>query len=248
MMAGGLGKELAKFPLLFAQAVIFGQRPSKTRPREINNGTISFVDLGHGPIGITCHHVITDYRVKCDALADFAFQIGNIEIDPIKQLIDQNEQMDLATIHLSANQIKAITSQGEIGSCVFRPTTWPSPRLKDGEFVAFGGFPGSLRKLRSFDELEFPSWSSGASRISSVSDFKFISAFEREFWVSSFGAKHQVDLRALGGMSGGPAFIKRELHWDFVGIVSDYHENYDAVIFASVRTVRSDGTIDRPPV
>ena len=248
LAAGPLGEEMSKFPLLFAKAAFFGQRPSKSRPTEFNNGTISLVDLGKGVLGITCHHVIAEYRARRRSFDDVVFQIGNVELDPVDQLIDENTRIDLATIRLTDNQVKAITSEGKIGSCVFQPKSWPSPSPKEGDYVAFGGFPGSLRTLVSFDELDFPSWSSGGSLVSSVSEFQFVSAFERKFWVSSFGAKHHMDLRALGGMSGGPAFVNRGLHWHFVGIVSQYHENYDAMFFASVRAVRPDGTIEPLPV
>ena len=49
-------------------------------------------------------------------------------------------------------------------------------------------------------------------------------------------------------MSGGPAFVNRGLYWDLVGIVSDYHENYDVVLFASAKQIRADGTIEPPLV
>jgi len=57
-----------------------------------------------------------------------------------------------------------------------------------------------------------------------------------------------MELDALGGMSGGPAFVNRGLYWDLVGIVSQYHENYDAVFFSMLDSVQPDGTITPPPV
>jgi hypothetical protein len=246
--SGPLGRQMSKFPLRFAKAVFFGTRPSKTRTAEINNGTITLVDFGKGPFAITCHHVIDTYRKRREADHRIVFQIGNVELDPLIQLIDENDRIDLATIRLSDTQVKLMTSEHEIGSCVFQPKSWPVPPLKEGDYVAFGGFPGSLKTMESFDEFVFPTWSSGASRVSSVSDLQFVSAFERDYWVSSYKERHHMELRALGGMSGGPAFIHRGIYWDLVGIVSEYHERYDALFFASVRWVRSDGTIERPPV
>lgn|SRR5574341_1023309 len=248
LAAGPLGEKMAKFPLLFAKAAFFGQRPSRTRPTEVRNGTITLANLGNGPLAITCQHVIAGYREKRANLDRVIFQIGDVDLDPVAQLIDENQRLDLATIGLTEKQVKAITSDGEIGSCVFEPISWPPPIPNEGEFIAFGGFPGSLRSVISFDELEFGSWSSGASEISSVSEFQFASTFEREFWVRSFGNKHHMDLNALGGMSGGPAFIKRTLYWDLVGIVTQYHENYDTVFFAPLRSIRPGGTIECPPI
>lgn len=246
--AGPLGEEISKFPLLFAAAAVFGNRPSRTRPAKINNGTITLVDLGDGPIGITCQHVIEEYRKRRNLDPTVVFQIGNAEIDPLTQLIDSNSRNDLVTLRLTETQVKSIEFGGKIGSCVFQPKSWPAPPLTESDYIAFGGFPGRLRTLLSFDELEFPSWSSGASQVSSVSELQFVSHFERDYWVSSFGETHHMDLTALGGMSGGPAFINRGLYWDFVGIVSEYHEEYDAMVFASVRAVCRDGTIRLPSV
>jgi hypothetical protein len=248
LAAGPLGEKMGKFPLLFAKAAFFGERPSRSREVEVNNGTVTLANLGNGPIAITCQHVIAGFREKRKEAQNVIFQLGFVDLDPLAQLIDGNERLDLATIRLTEKQAKAITSEGEIGSCVFKPVSWPPPLPTIGDFVAFGGFPGTLRTILSFDELEFGSWSSGASEVSSVSDFQFASVFDRENWVQSFGTQHHMDLIALGGMSGGPVFIKRKLHWDLVGIVSQYHENYDTVLFASLRPLRQDGTIEPPPV
>ncbi len=243
LAAGPLGEHMAKFPLLFAHAVFFGQRPSKSRPSEIRNGSISIIDLGEGPFAVTCEHVIAGYCKMNEAHNNLVFQIGNTEINPLEQLIDTNSRLDLATIRLSKEQLKSITSEGEIGSCVFQPKAWPPETLRAGEFVSFGGFPGSLRTVVSFDEYIFDSWSCGGSKVSSVSEGQFVSAFEREYWIKSFGAAHHMNIDALGGLSGGPVFINRGLYSDFVGIVSQFHENYDVMVFSSASSLRVNSTI-----
>jgi hypothetical protein len=167
---GALGEKLAKFPLLFAKAAFFGQRPSKNRPSKISNGTVSLVDLGDGPLAITCEHVIAGYLDMAKRHDNLVFQIGSVEVNPLEQLVDKNRRIDLATIRLTEEQAKSITSEGEIGSCIFQPKAWPPEPVGRGQFVAFGGFPGYLRTIASFDEYIFGSWSSGASEISSVSE------------------------------------------------------------------------------
>ena len=248
LAAGVLGEKLAKFPLLFSKAAFFGRRPSKVRTSKVRNGTVTLVDFGEGPLALTCHHVIACFRRIRKCTNKVVFQIGNVELDPLEQLIDENARLDLAAIRLTHEQVTEITSEGEIGSCVFTPVEWPPPILAEGDFVAFGGFPGRLRTVMSFDELEFGTWSSGASKVCSVSEHQFVSSFERDYWVQSFGSQYHMDLRALGGMSGGPAFINRGLYWDLVGIVFNYHENYDTVMFSSLRAMNTNGTIQQPPV
>jgi hypothetical protein len=244
---GPLGEKLAKFPLLFGKAALFGQRPSRTRPVEPGNGTMTFVDLGAGHLGITCQHVIASYRKMRERVEEVVFQVGGVEIDPLSQLIDEDATIDLATIGLTSEQARAIASDGEIGSCVFRPRTWPPPVLEVGDYVAFGGFPATLKTVVRFDELVFGSWSNGNSHISSVSDLGFRSKLNRDYWVVPFGGGgHQMALKAFAGMSGGPAFIHRGLYPDLVGIISMYNEADDEVSFASTRALRADGTI-KPP-
>ena len=104
-------------------------------------------------MAITCSHVLTAYRELRERSGRALFQIGSVAIDPLSQLIAEDTHLDLATIWLSASQVKTITQEGEIGSCVFQPSSWPPALVNKGNFVAFGGFPGSWRERIAFDEL-----------------------------------------------------------------------------------------------
>lgn len=242
LMAGPLGEQLAKFPLRFAKAAFFGEPPLKDRVSHINNGTVSLVDLGSGPIVVTCAHVIEGYREKVNQFGEALFQIGHVTIDPNAQLISESVELDLATLKLSDDQVTAITRDGEIGSCFFKPVAWPSPAVSVDDYIAFGGFPGIWRERISYDELVFPSFSSGASRIATASEDKFASQFEREYWVQSFNINNCGDLRELGGLSGGPAFILRGLYWDFVGVIYEFSEAYDIMFLRPSGFIHPDGT------
>lgn len=244
-LAGGpLGEQLSKFPLRFSKAAFFGERPSRTRPTVVRNGTVSFVDLGSGPIGITCSHVLREYRRMLKEYGSIVFQIGDLELDPIEQLIAENVELDLATIRFTEDQAKAISSEGEIGSCFFRPPSWPPSPVLAGESVVFGGFPGDLRERPAHDEVVFLSWSSGGCSVTSSHDDRFSTQFEREYWVSSFGAPNHMNLQALGGMSGGPAFVHRGLHFEFVGIIYEFTEAFDIMFFRHSSSILADGSIN----
>lgn len=242
--AGPLGQEMTKYPLLFALPAYFGQKPTPNKETKISNGTISLIDLGKGPLGITCHHVIQAYRDYKENNDDVIFMIGNLEIKPIEQLIDENDRIDLAIIDLTDKQIKEIELDKTRKTHIFKSFNWPPEKLKEGDFVLFGGYPGYFRKEKSLNEFEFASWSSGATRVDAVSEERFISPFEREYWIWNLGEKDYSDFSALWGMSGGPAFIHRNLYFEFVGIVSDYSENYDSIFFASSQTINKNGTIN----
>jgi hypothetical protein len=116
--------------------------------------------------------------------------------------------------------------------------------VAEGDYVAFGGFPGQWRNVLDFDALEFASFSSGATRVTSVGKLSFIYEFAREFWVKSFHYKGMEDSFAeFGGLNGGPAFILRQLHWDFVGIIHQYSPDSDALYFRHAGLIRSDGQV-----
>ena len=75
--------------------------------------------------------------------------------------------------------------------------------------------------------LEFGTYSSGASRVETVSDTYFVTQFEKEYWIQSLGEKDAIDLKDLGGLSGGPAFISRGLSFDFAGIIYEFSSDYE---------------------
>lgn len=242
-----LEEQTTKFPMRFTKAVIIGPRPQKGVTATILNGSATLVHLPIGPVAITCQHVVAEALAPTDE-APRIFQIGDAVIDLQSQLIDQNERLDIATVLIKPEQLASVLCGEEIGVAMFYPAAWPPEPPSEGDFIAFGGFPGDLRTALTFEEAEFGTWSSGASRVDSCSDLQFVSKFEREHWVQSFGHPKGLNLTALGGMSGGPAFILRGLRWDLIGIVKEYHENYDAVFFASLQWVSEDGHISPPVV
>lgn len=88
--------------------------------------------------------------------------------------------------------------------CVFsdRP---PGDRT-GGDFLAFGGFPGELRKVETFDKLSFGSYSSGTAKVTTTGDDYLVCQFEYEHWVTH---GFEPEPRTIRGMSGGPVFAIR---------------------------------------
>lgn len=245
MAAGTLGKMLATMPVNYCQPVFFGPRPDNKRKTTINSGSISLVDFGIGPVGITCSHVLKKYReIKEKSDRDIVFNVGNTEIDPVSQLIDENEDLDLAVILLTNEQAENITKKiGKIDTWFLHMRDWPPTPPQKNEYVMFGGFPGSLREIITYDEIGFYSWSSGATRVDESNERKIYCPFEREYWVRAFGEEKHMNLNELNGMSGGPVIMQRGVRFDFLGIISEYHENYDTVIFSSASKISADGKI-----
>lgn len=239
-----LEEQLAKYPLRFAKSAIIGPGPG--RPGDIYNGTATLVNLKRGPTAITCQHVVAAALSGGSGSGKRVFQIGDAVVDLESQLISQNVELDIATIRIESAQLPQILAGKEIGTAFFLPAVWPPIMPARGDFVSFGGFPGILRSALSNRDLEFGSWSSGATQVDSVSPRQFISRFERDYWIQSFGGQEAFALNNLGGLSGGPVFIWRGLRCDLVGIVKEYHEEYDAMFFASLEWVTDEGEIVAP--
>ncbi len=237
-------EQAAKFPMRFAKAALIGGRPAPNKPVKVFNGTVTLVQLPVGPVAITCEHVVRAALAAHVQDPNSLFQIGDVVIDLKHQLIDLSEYRDIATIRIEERQIAGLLAGEEIGTALFAPVTWPPPRPTEHDYVAFGGFPGALREVTSFQDVVFGTWSSGASKVHSSSERQFATQLERDRWECAYGNQTHLALADFGGMSGGPVFVMRDLYWDLVGVVKEYHEAYDAVFFASLASVRVDGTIE----
>lgn len=244
LTAGPLGQEMTKFPLRFAKPIFFGQAPNEKAYSYLNNGTVSLIDLGNGPIAITCFHVLSSYKKLNHDDPATIFQIGNLKIDPLPNIIDENEKLDMVTLSLNEGQIKELQSGAEIGSLVFRPSIWPPNEIKEGDFIAFGGFPGQWKHRLSQKEFSFGTYSSGGCQVVSVADDHFVCQFERDYWIKTLGIEGNENLRDLGGLSGGPVFILRQLHWEFVGIIYEFSEAFELMFIRPARYINSTGMIN----
>jgi hypothetical protein len=241
--AGPLGREMSKFPLRFATAAFFGDRPKKGRLQKVNNGTATLLNLNGRRIALTCSHVLKGYR-KIHGNANTNFQIGFLELNPLDRIIDESPDLDLVTIDLEGLSLRKFTNDEGISTHFFIPVRWPPAPVKKGDFVAFGGFPGLWRENLSWHELLFDSWSCGATEVTSVSQDYFVCQFEREFWVASFNllGRNGLELHKIGGLSGSPVFIHRNIYWELVGVVYEFSESFDLMYARPTSLLREDGT------
>lgn len=251
LAAGPLGQEHARVALLYTRSVTFGLRPVRGRPPKINTASAILLDLGQGPFALTCHHVLDEYR-SGGSSKNSVFQIANTELDLDTTLIDQSPRLDLASIRLTSAQVRSMSPPGEIGCSIYTPSDWPHRPPSPGDFVAFGGFPGKTRTVKNHQDIDFTSWSVGASLVNAASDFQIVSSLERRYWVSARGGPDAMTLDDLGGMSGCPALVHRRLPsglwtWDLVGVLRSYSDGLDTVYFSPLTALNADGTLVHPP-
>ena len=247
MARGPLGEEISKFPLLFCGVLFFADEPRASRIPDINHGTLSLVKFEDRQIGITCSHVIEEYRNKRKSIPTLQCIFGLIEIDPLSRLIDENVSFDLATLDLNDIDLRKVTDN-KIASNFFCPAQWPPMSVKEGDFVSFGGFPGLFRSQTNFAEYQFESFSHGNCRVASVREDYLVCQFEREYLISSsIGRVHyhlpEQGALNIGGLSGGPVFIWRKLHWEFAGIIYEYSQEHELLYIRPAKFIDAYGKI-----
>lgn len=81
------------------------------------------------------------------------------------------------------------------------------------------------------------------SPVTSVNPDRLSCVFERELWVKNFGSKEGMELNALSGLSGGPAFIHRGLHFDFVGVIYQFSPTWDILFLRPSTLIGADGVM-----
>lgn len=240
-MAGSLGKELSAFPIRFAEPIYFGEPPSAGQTGHLRNGTATIVDLGHGTLGVTCSHVLAKYRKRLASSPDTTFQIGNLKIDPLARIHSEDIDIDLAVLNLDGCDLEQMNEGKGVESGVFRPIHWPPGALEPGDFISVGGFPEVWRNQVGRAGIDYDTFSLGATPVTVVHPDHFICQLEREYWVGPH--EDRRDIRELSGISGGPAFIYRDLYAEWVGIVYQFSSDFDLMYLRPSHLFGTDGRI-----
>lgn len=242
-----LRNSLCEFPSMFTKGLALGTAD------EFHTASATLVDLGHGPLAITCAHVITDPKRRNQGLPQFIdmwrdgkalIRVGNTPVSH-SQLVGLDEEVDLATIRLSDEQATDLENEEGMKARFYTPHEWPPHPAKEGEWVAFGGFPGQWRKKRpQTQEILLHYYGVGATAVTSAGgERQFGCKFEREHWIWMSHNPALPDLTALGGLSGGPVFAERDLRRELVGIITDFREDCDIMLIAHTKWIKGDGSI-----
>jgi hypothetical protein len=231
-----LRRNLCEFPAMFAKAVVVHAA------KEYHTATATLIDLGCGPLAVTCAHVIRQYLKQWRG-GQAVLRIGNVRV-LASQLCSIGEDVDLATIRLTDEQAAELVGEDGIATQFYTPTRWPPDPAKAGEWAAIGGFPAPWRIKRSESrEMRFHYYGIGATSVTSASARQFGCRFEREHWIWITHPGELPDLTTLGGLSGGPVFVERHLHRELVGIVSDFRDDWDIMLMPHAHWICRDGSI-----
>ncbi|MBZ5680788.1 MAG: hypothetical protein LAO24_11860 [Acidobacteriia bacterium] len=197
--------------------------------------------LGDKYLGVTCEHVLREYRRIKEAQTQTVFHFGRAAINPEEHLISENRVYDLAVFDLTpfVGEVPDFTAAKFV-----EPTTWPPRDVSREDVICLGGFPGIWREQINLGHLRFCSFSSGAGQVHAVGEHHLMTRVEVEKCVTQFN--NGVVLGSLGGLSGGPVFVWRKesiLAAELVGFISEYQECYDLMRVTSANLIRENGTL-----
>ena len=206
----------------------------------LHNGTVCFVDTGSRVIAVTADHVYRQYLVDRESGTDFVCQFGNITVLPESRLIDRNQRLDIATFDLP----ELIGRKERFLSN--RLIKWPPPRLKPGDGVIYGGYPGAVRKSEvRTSQFPFETITGLVADVSSE-NIVLVVNYQGIYWPAQ---REGEELNTNpGGASGGPVYFVDETgpeyaYLELAGFISEYHAPFETILARHADVIRADGTL-----
>lgn len=236
-----LQQQLTRWGPLFAQPVFYAVPENSGEDILVKNGTGTCVYLEGRYVGVTCHHVIAQFRADREAAGGGTFYFGRTKVDLESSVIAEHKKLDLVTLDLS----QYVGPNRELDEKNFvHPVIWPPRSFGVEDVVAVVGFPGAWRKRVSPTHFQFHFLSHGATSVESMTEDHFYSRFVIEESVGT--RKEGFEFGAVGGMSGGPVFVWRSqpiLRAELIGFITEYQESLDLLHVRRASCVTSDGQI-----
>lgn len=198
--------------------------------------------MGGGPFAITCCHVVDEFRKAVARDPRVTFQIGQYRLDPVTELVDSDRDLDLATFRLDPEKLEGRAVRGG-AFAVHRAPQWPPREIVQGDVLSIGGYPGIWRQPTTANlKVDFDTFALGAVEVTSIQEKRIVCQFERDRWVQTYGSRG-ADLTKMGGISGAPALVLRQLHWELAGVVTDHSEEFDLLYVTLASRVSMDGKL-----
>lgn len=243
LIHGRFGEALAHTASQYI-APIWWEKNKPQSVNDINNGTIFFLNTGERVFAVTANHVYEEFCKAKKYNQQTFCKIGNLNFDPIKQLIDQSSKYDIATFNITKQEVTKIGSLILTGS----QKTWPPKPPEEGKGVFFAGFPKNERLNPDDKTINF-----GAGVVlciaTNVTSHSLMCQLESEHTIPMNGTVIPIDDYFFGGISGAPVLTLVQNHatsWRLGGVISQETQKGTKLIFATLANViHADGTLDK---
>jgi hypothetical protein len=217
-----------------------------------NSGTATLINLGCGPLALTCEHVTTPFnefrKINKDKINAELFIGGARGLD--RRIIACDEALDLATIQLTQHDLSTIPSGQNVCGTQFINKIY-NGQIKKDDVIVFAGFPSepSWRYINDINNLHaFHSCVFFAKAVSINEDYIICQSIDTNY--DSKNSNNNSLINDPTGMSGGAAFLICDngfnLTCRFIGIISSgkfMTQNCLITYIRLLKRLNSDGTI-----
>ncbi len=239
--------ELARFAMRFVTTVRLDDARGAHGPMLPNNGSITLLQLPTRRAGVTCFHVVDAYREQRLESSSRVFKVGALALDPLDRLVAADPILDLAVFDLDDVDPEQLTV-GAYQPAFFQPGAWPLGTAEPEDLVGLGGYPGFCR-ARSPDPDQSPetsrSFALGATRVIDVGSENIVCEASWDYWLEGHDPRRIGATMDLGGLSGGPGFVRRGSDYHIVGVIFVVARSGGFLRLRPARFVREDGSLGR---
>ncbi len=221
IMAAGLGRAELEFVASLTTPLYWVVPALDGAGLVARNGSAFFIDTGAALFGVTAAHVIRGMQTACAEGGAISCQIGadlSFDITDSDCLIAIDDDIDIATFRISANELRALGKTVLTG----HQNRWPPSPPQPERGVTYSGFPGVSTVWLGRREVSF-GVCSAAGVASSVSDTDVCSMIERQHLLDVMGTGLPPNNFNFGGMSGGPMLTVIEQRglrsWQLAGVI-----------------------------
>lgn len=207
----------------------------------LQNGSSFFMRVDGPTMLVTAAHVVRGYEADRDRYGNaVTAQVMDVSFDPLKHLIDIDDQIDIATIKVPHGL------PARVGKWCYERSSkdWPPPPPSEGRGLFFAGFPGLDRKDLGDGNVEW-GLHGGLLTATVVKSDEVISQLDRHYLEPIPGVAPPPLNPWLGGMSGAPGWTVTRVGWRLAGVLVEYSTDFELFYFRRGDCIRPDGTLTR---
>ena len=227
--------ELNRHAQRHALAIIIARPPSHGGP--INTASGCILNHSNRHYLLTANHVLSAFERQVSEDQSVRWQVSfptgpdkHLIFDPRERNVCRDVTEDVAAIELTGDEV---TRMG--ASVCSVPLGWPPPGLVPGDFIVLAGYPRMYREQQG-RQISFPALAA-VCEVTTTGTYHLVWQWERERIVNITGPEVPTPGSDLGGMSGGPVFLLRELVYPLVGVITDFSQAWDLLRVSHLRAL-----------
>lgn len=201
--------------------ILIGRPAHQRAGAKVDHAAGCVVLVGVSRYLATAAHVVDGFRMRVKSREPIVFQAGNLLLDVEARLSFFDTRTDVALLRLEEGETR------DIPALTWIPVRWPPKLPRNGEWVAYAGFPTAYRQDDGQGRVDL-AIVGGMMMVTSASPERAITVLDREHLVAIRGDAVPPPGTELGGMSGGPVFrVGEGEKLELVGVVTDYGDTFD---------------------